>query len=1065
MSKYMKVTSSVADAYRSMHEKIDEEILNEELIDSLIEDVRDEEINDWLDYLDEDKDLNEDALEDKAKESGISVGTLRKVFDRGMAAWKTGHRPGTTAQQWGYARVNAFIKKKKSGKLNHDQDLAHIIHPDDSMLDESYSKEMPLKTYADRVGINAKEKQWIMDNEKDEPMYFPNDKFKSSLVLSYPVRDGDYYFSFLTDYGKGVNLAKQSNLKMNLLLQKEYKQALAKSKIDFKKEPEKLYALSGHLWNIMSKAFEKLPKDLGAGDTMTRDELYLAIDHLVGEPPMFESYDYQGETIQEGRLSGMLATIANKIRSAKKKIGKRIKLGRKAKGLDSIKENESPKYDANILKSVADTYASMQNYGIQGDIVEETQLDEVKRQEVDAMKKVSKDMQSVLKSYQKIANMGDKELKNTVHNKSYKQVLDARDTILKMIGTLNTKMLMQKEDFELVEASAGEMIDKLFNLKGNKDAGYGVAKLLSMTGVKVIQAMQKQNPQGFMKTVIALGKEKGKMRIPTNNALMKMFKQQGVKPLPEELDNDDKPVVKKIVTMLKKASKKHAKQAGDLEKAVSEELEENTKTSLPMPRLKKSGKFSISLVFPAPNTMYSIRFRNESFMIAPDEVKDLIKILSQRDIVTKNPKGMAKLPEAVSEAVSEELDEAISSNQKAMLKRVKARFPRLSQSEQEKIAMIVKPKGQIDSKLFVDLGNAYDKRDLKTLKKLMTNYAKKYKIEGKNFAQQAAIAIAKKKSGKYDKDGKKINASHCSEDLDEKVKDGKVDPLSKMGKSKLTGQEINRYYRENPKQKAAARDKTVKKAIELALDLSGATNYAIKEIEKLKKGLSKLPAVKLALQHANESKEFTGHHVVIEQLSGANMVKLKTYGKMMAKMTKLPFDENDPEKGIDKLMGQVWKQKHVPANWERLHKMVMMLKGIGVKMPSLKGKYMGLDPVSKKAIFYKEGTDEIVDWNNDISEIKEGIEEIVEAQEMKDADVKKIAQMTDRNDHNGSLMYLAKVMGDRKSGEALKGIMQTHKALGHMPKGLFDTRMAIFDDLMKQSKKKYRNHNDIYSAL
>ena len=36
--------------------------------------------------------------------------------------------------------------------------------------------------------------------------------------------------------------------------------------------------------------------------------------------------------------------------------------------------------------------------------------------------------------------------------------------------------------------------------------------------------------------------------------------------------------------------------------------------------------------------------------------------------------------------------------------------------------------------------------------------------EGKGVspAQQAAIAISKKKSGKYDKDGKKINASHCS---------------------------------------------------------------------------------------------------------------------------------------------------------------------------------------------------------------------------------------------------------------------------------------------------------------
>jgi hypothetical protein len=64
------------------------------------------------------------ALADKASKSGISVGTLRKVYNRGVAAWKTGHRPGTTPQQWGYARVNAFIAKKKKGNLNHDKDLA-----------------------------------------------------------------------------------------------------------------------------------------------------------------------------------------------------------------------------------------------------------------------------------------------------------------------------------------------------------------------------------------------------------------------------------------------------------------------------------------------------------------------------------------------------------------------------------------------------------------------------------------------------------------------------------------------------------------------------------------------------------------------------------------------------------------------------------------------------------------------------------------------------------------------------------------------------------------------------
>ena len=87
----------------------------------------------------------------------------------------------------------------------------------------------------------------------------------------------------------------------------------------------------------------------------------------------------------------------------------------------------------------------------------------------------------------------------------------------------------------ILEASAGEMIDKLFNLKGDKDAGYGVAKMLNMTGVKVIQSMQKQNPQGFLNTVRALGKD-NKIRLATNAQLMKMFKDQGIKPIKDEVE-------------------------------------------------------------------------------------------------------------------------------------------------------------------------------------------------------------------------------------------------------------------------------------------------------------------------------------------------------------------------------------------------------------------------------------------------------------------------------------------------------------------------------------------------
>ena len=62
------------------------------------------------------------SLADKARKSGISLGTLRKVYNRGVAAWNSGHRPGTTPQQWGHARVNSYITK---GKTYHtaDKDL------------------------------------------------------------------------------------------------------------------------------------------------------------------------------------------------------------------------------------------------------------------------------------------------------------------------------------------------------------------------------------------------------------------------------------------------------------------------------------------------------------------------------------------------------------------------------------------------------------------------------------------------------------------------------------------------------------------------------------------------------------------------------------------------------------------------------------------------------------------------------------------------------------------------------------------------------------------------------
>jgi hypothetical protein len=53
----------------------------------------------------------EKALKKKSEETGVPLPLLRIVMRRGMAAWKSGHRPGAGQEQWGYARVNSFLTK------------------------------------------------------------------------------------------------------------------------------------------------------------------------------------------------------------------------------------------------------------------------------------------------------------------------------------------------------------------------------------------------------------------------------------------------------------------------------------------------------------------------------------------------------------------------------------------------------------------------------------------------------------------------------------------------------------------------------------------------------------------------------------------------------------------------------------------------------------------------------------------------------------------------------------------------------------------------------------------
>ena len=63
------------------------------------------------------------SLEGRAKATGVPLKYIKASYNRGMAAWRTGHRPGATQQQWGYGRVDSFLTCGKTYEST-DSDLA-----------------------------------------------------------------------------------------------------------------------------------------------------------------------------------------------------------------------------------------------------------------------------------------------------------------------------------------------------------------------------------------------------------------------------------------------------------------------------------------------------------------------------------------------------------------------------------------------------------------------------------------------------------------------------------------------------------------------------------------------------------------------------------------------------------------------------------------------------------------------------------------------------------------------------------------------------------------------------
>tara|TARA_Y100000389_G_scaffold54036_1_gene49883 strand:- start:13435 stop:16506 length:3072 start_codon:yes stop_codon:yes gene_type:complete len=93
------------------------------------------------------------GLKKKAEKSGMPLDVLRQVYNRGVAAWRTGHRPGVTPQQWGFARVNSFITKSSGTWGKADADLAAKVRSEEVEIDEAPRRKGAPKMTGDSIAI------------------------------------------------------------------------------------------------------------------------------------------------------------------------------------------------------------------------------------------------------------------------------------------------------------------------------------------------------------------------------------------------------------------------------------------------------------------------------------------------------------------------------------------------------------------------------------------------------------------------------------------------------------------------------------------------------------------------------------------------------------------------------------------------------------------------------------------------------------------------------------------------------------------------------------------------
>lgn len=166
-----------------------------------------------------------------------------------------------------------------------------------NMLSEAYSRNINDKDVDKEFADYAKSSPPGM--EKPEDFYGDLDKARAEMkkdyhpgnsarptvwsALRYPVRNGDYYFAF-------ISRNEKENMKYNQLLN-DFMKDVKKNGIDSlspAKEvgPDEMFVAVGKYLEgekVGDRKAVKFPDRLGFGDTMTREEIWGAAEHMYGK--------------------------------------------------------------------------------------------------------------------------------------------------------------------------------------------------------------------------------------------------------------------------------------------------------------------------------------------------------------------------------------------------------------------------------------------------------------------------------------------------------------------------------------------------------------------------------------------------------------------------------------------------------------------------------------------------------------------------------------------------------------------------------------------------------------